>query len=234
MKLLEYRFINGEIETKTGLRIGGSSDIIEIGGVDNPVIRDGKSKKPYIPGSSLKGKTRVLLEWYLGKIDRNGDPHNCQNDECFICRSFGISAGKNKKSNVNFGPGRLLFRDCFLTEESNSELQELKETTGQDYTEVKTENTINRLNSQAMPRQIERVPAGVSFQFELVYKVFDMGDDGRVDKENYQYIKKGLKLLELDAIGGSGSRGYGKIAFNNLTEEINGEERKINLAEVSI
>ena len=231
MKLLEYRVISGEIETKTGLRIGGSSDTIEIGGIDNPVIRDGKSNKPYIPGSSLKGKARTLLEWYLGKINKDGKPHVCQDENCFICRSFGISAGEN---DVKFGPGRLLFRDSFLTEESNKELQELKEKTGQDFTEVKTENTLNRLDSSAMPRQIERVPAGVKFEFELIYKVFDMNDDGKVDKENYEVLKKGLKLLELDAIGGSGSRGYGKIKFNNLTEKINGTESKINLANISL
>jgi len=231
MRLLEYRVIRGEIETKTGLRIGGSSDTIEIGGNDNPVIRDGKSNKPYIPGSSLKGKARTLLEWYLGKIDKDGMPHSCKDDSCFICRSFGISAGEN---DVQFGPGRLLFRDSYLTEESEAELQELKEKTGQDFTELKTENTINRLDSSAMPRPMERVPAGVSFEFELVYKIIDMDDGGQTDEENYELIKKGLKMLELDAIGGSGSRGYGKIKFKNLTEEINGSTNEIDLADISL
>ncbi|MFW6026164.1 MAG: type III-A CRISPR-associated RAMP protein Csm3 [Candidatus Woesearchaeota archaeon] len=231
MKLLEYRIIRGKIETKTGLSIGGSSDTIEIGGNDNPVIRDGKTNKPYIPGSSLKGKARSLLEWYLGKINKKGKPHNCKDESCFICRSFGISAGENE---VQFGPGRLLFRDCYLTTDSEKDLQQLKEKTGHNFTEVKTETTINRLDSSATPRPMERVPAGVSFEFELVYKIIDMGDNGKVDKENYEIIKKGLKMLELDAIGGSGSRGYGKIEFKNLTEEIKGSKMEINLNDINL
>lgn len=227
MKLIKIKKITGKIETKTGLRIGGSSDIIEIGGVDNPVIRDAMNDYPYIPGSSLKGKIRVLLEWYLGKVKDN-NPHYCNDDNCFICRAFGISAGKNDGSR---GPGRLLFRDAYLTDDSKNKMEKLKKEKGLNYTEIKMENSINRLNSRANPRTMERVPAGVSFDFSVVYKIFDLGNEGKDDKENYNLLLKGLKLLELDALGGSGSRGYGKIKFVDLKDE---EGKDILLDDIDI
>ena len=53
--------INGTIEIVTGLHIGGSSAFSAIGAVDSPVIKDGRTNMPMIPGSSLKGKIRTLL-----------------------------------------------------------------------------------------------------------------------------------------------------------------------------
>lgn len=231
MRIKEYRLLKGQIETMSGLRIGGSNDVIEIGGVDNPIIRDSRTEKPYIPGSSLKGKMRTLLEWYTNSINlkKKGAPHSCTEADCFICRSFGRSADTISERQ---GPGRLIFRDCFLTKDSDKELRKLKERKGLNYSEVKTENTINRLSSTANPRQMERVPAGVSFKFELVYRVLDMNDGGREDEQNFDTVLRGLKLLELDGIGGSVSRGYGKICFKHLRQMIGNEEEKLNLDKI--
>jgi CRISPR-associated protein Csm3 len=54
--------IKGEIEVVTGLHIGGSSSYSAIGAVDSPVVRDSVTGNPIIPGSSLKGKMRALLQ----------------------------------------------------------------------------------------------------------------------------------------------------------------------------
>lgn len=57
--------ISGILECVTGTRIGGTQEKFEIGGIDNPVIKDPLTDLPYIPGSSLKGKLRHLLEWAI-------------------------------------------------------------------------------------------------------------------------------------------------------------------------
>src|SRR3989338_11494456 len=76
MKFIRYKTITGIMQCVSGLRIGGSKDTIEIGGMDNPIIRNPLDKFPYIPGSSIKGKMRSLLEWEIdGKLGRDGNVH---------------------------------------------------------------------------------------------------------------------------------------------------------------
>lgn len=218
MKLLHYKKINGTIRLITGLHIGGSKEEIRIGALDQPIIRNPLNELPYIPGSSLKGKIRMLLEWYLGvEIPENGDPHHCTNAKCVICRLFGTSEKENPA-----GPGRILFQDCHLTEESEEKLKILKEETGLNYSEEKFENVINRKKGTTKDgglRQIERVPAGIAFKFAIDYRVFEMDDNGETDEKYFDNIKLGLKLLQNDALGGSGSRGYGRIKFEDLKDE---------------
>jgi CRISPR-associated protein Csm3 len=81
----------------------------------------------------------------------------------------------------------------------------------QMFTEVKSENRINRITGVAEhPRNTERVPAGAAFDFRLSIKVLDGEGD------LLPTVLAGLKLIELDSLGGSGSRGYGKVRFENL------------------
>lgn len=217
MKLLKYKKITGIICCITGLHIGGSAETIEIGGIGNPIIRHPINDFPYIPGSSLKGKIRSLLEWYLDKVEPDGSVHKwCGDNECPICRIFGTSAGEESQT----GPTRLIVRDAILTEESQKKLIELREKKGLLYAEAKWENVINRLNASANPRQIERVPAGIEFTFEMTYRVFDgINEQGKnIDEELFKNVEKGLELLQQDALGGSGSRGYGKIEIEYKVE----------------
>lgn len=217
MRLKSIKKIDGIIELLTGTRVGGSSDTIEIGGNDSPIVRNPLNKEPYIPGSSLKGKMRMAMEWIEGKIDESGNVHSCKDVECPICRVFGRSAGDNKDREVGkFGPTRIIVRDAYLTQESREELEKLKERVGFD-TEWKYENNINRLTSKATPRNSERVPAGVKFEFSIYYKVLDMNDNGKLDEELFEkVVLKGLKALLIDGIGGGVSRGNGQIKFNKL------------------
>lgn len=210
MKLLNVIEIKGEIEVLTGLRVGGSGDIIEIGGNDNPIIRNPQNNEPYIPGSSIKGKMRSLLEWYTANISSNGEPHSCDKEECVICRTFGRGAKDSGKAKS--GPTRLVVRDAYLTDESKQTLDKLRKTIGSD-TELKSENKINRLDSSANPRNVERVPAGTKFVFNMSYKIMDINDTGKTDKENFEMVLKGLKLLTVDGIGGGISRGNGQVKF---------------------
>ena len=79
--------------------------------------------------------------------------------------------------------------------------------------EEKYENSIHRVKGTAAdPRPLERVPAGVEFDFNISFKQFEGDDDSLID-----WIYKGLKMIELDAIGGSTSRGSGQVKFENLT-----------------
>ena len=68
MQLIKIQTLEGTLELLSGLRIGASEGEIRIGGVDNQVIRNPINNEPYIPGSSLKGKVRSLLEWRSGAV----------------------------------------------------------------------------------------------------------------------------------------------------------------------
>lgn len=214
MKLLTHKIINGEIECITGLHIGGSAETIEIGGMDNPIIKHPITRLPYVPGSSIKGRMRSLLELKYEMTD--GDVHqyngkNCGLQQCKICRIFGTSADV-----ADLGPSRLIVRDAHLTKESEEKLKRLKEEKGLPYSEEKWENRIDRVRAKATPRQVERVPSGIIFKFELVYRIFDTGDGGETDENLFDFVKEGLKLIENDALGGYGSRGSGKVKFTNI------------------
>ena len=210
--LLGKIIISGEIEIISGLHIGGATTGLKIGGVDLSVIVDSEGK-PYIPGSSLKGKTRSLMEHRLGKISSNGKVHMCKKDDdyknCPICLIWGISpTEKDMKINLPVH-SRLIVRDIPLKEESVKKMRNLE----LEWTEVKTENVINRMKGSAeSPRQIERVPAGAVFSpMEMIYNVFEEDD-----KKNLKYVFEALELLEHDYLGGMGSRGYGKVEFRNI------------------
>lgn len=227
MKLIGYKNIKGIITVETGLHIGGSTGIIEIGGQDNPVIKHPVTREPYIPGSSLKGKMRSLLEWKLGKIDSNrnssnfGDVHKwCGKIDCPICVIFGASSDKAGEEKNGPGPTRLIVRDSSLNPDFVREEQNRNEDwTVFDLTEDKSENSINRITARANPRNFERVVAGVKFDFDICYRVFskngDNGNDdgGNNDESLFEHVLDGLRLIERDTLGGAGSRGCGKVSF---------------------
>ncbi|MFZ1783048.1 MAG: type III-A CRISPR-associated RAMP protein Csm3 [Lactococcus raffinolactis] len=190
--------IEGTIVIKTGMHIGGSSDFSAIGAVDSPVVRDTLTRLPLIPGSSLKGKMRYLLAKELNNGILLNEPNNDQDE---ILRLFG-SSEKDKIRRA-----RLKFNDIKL-----SNLAEL-ETFNVSSTEVKFENTIDRKTAVANPRQIERVIAGSKFDFEIFYNL----DDIKEVEKDFENIKQGFDLLEFDYLGGHGTRGSGRIAFENLS-----------------
>jgi len=206
IKLGKKIFIGGTIETKTGLSVGGSSIGLEIGGADKVVVRNPITNQPYIPGSSLKGKMRSLLEKLDGKLtigtDSNGNTTAmpCKCGDCLICQVFGVPAEEKRM------PARLIVRDCELI---NSEILERSKNTDMPYTEVKTEVVIDRITSAATPRQFERVPAGAVFGLNLVCNIFE-GDD---EQKILNKIFEGLSLVQDDYLGGSGTRGYGQVKF---------------------
>jgi CRISPR-associated protein Csm3 len=207
MKLLENIKINGTIEVVSGLHIGAGKEALEIGGLDNAVIKNPKTKEPYIPGSSLKGKLRFLTEWRLGKI--NGEAvHKCKNTDCAVCRIFG---SLDQPEDSIRGTTRLVVRDATYDGD---------EFDPQTMLEVKYSTAIDRTSGAALNkslRNIERVVPGVTFKFEIIYRVFDLDDGGAKDKENFKIVIDSLRHLQNDTIGGSGSRGCGQIAFKNIT-----------------
>ncbi|HDS85033.1 MAG TPA: type III-A CRISPR-associated RAMP protein Csm3 [Phycisphaerales bacterium] len=210
-KINTIKQLKGKISVQTGLHIGGSTETMEIGGVDNPILRNKKNNEPYIPGSSLKGKMRSLMEWHLGKLHPDGDIYMDKDPNCPITRVFGHSA----KSEYKVGPTRLIVRDCFLSEDARQSFKQ-----GQDITEVKQENFINRITAEATPRPLERVVPGVTFDLDIAYRVIDTGDGGATDEQNFsEVVLKALALVERDFLGGAGSRGCGKVKFINLTDE---------------
>ena len=202
-KLIKKIKIEVPITVITGLHIGGNSESVEIGGIDNSVIKlASKDNQPYIPGSSLKGKMRCLLEQVAGAS-------KIGNDE-MVNNLFGITEDKETKRKNR--PSKLIVRDAMLSEESKKELLAC-DSLDMPFTENKWENVIDRINGKAEhPRQTERVPAGAVFNAEFILNIWD-GDD---EKEMMDLFEKGIHLLENDYLGGSGSRGYGQIKFGKL------------------
>ncbi len=193
--------IGAVLTVKTGLHIGDSSDFAPIGAVDSPFIRDPLTKAPIIPGSSLKGKMRTLLARVRDGMAALLSP---EEDEAVVARLFGISSKTETK------PARLQFRDAFVKAESRNKFKNLD--TDTYLGEIKAENTINRGTGVANPRMIERVPAGMEFDFQLVYNI----EDENQMKEDMEVLCRGFRLLQLDYLGGHGSRGYGRIAFSSF------------------
>ncbi|EYD68939.1 Csm3 family CRISPR-associated RAMP protein [Fusobacterium necrophorum subsp. funduliforme B35] len=231
MKLLEIKKIDCRIKLLTGMRVGGNNDIIEIGGNDSPVVRNPLTREVYIPGSSIKGKMRMFMEWIKNKIDdKKGNVHSCTDKDCPICRVFG--RGAKDSQTAKSGPTRISVKDAYLTEDSKKKLEKLKERTGID-TEWKYENNINRLSSAATPRNSERIPAGTEFDFSISYKILDMGDGGTKDKQYFEkVVLKALKAILLEGIGGGVSRGNGQFEFVEL--KVNGEDYRAKLEAIKI
>ncbi|MGC8857299.1 MAG: type III-A CRISPR-associated RAMP protein Csm3 [Anaerolineae bacterium] len=223
--------IRGNIRAITGLHIGRGKEGVMIGGVDNPVMRDPLTNQPYIPGSSLKGKLRSLAE----KRDPNAQPnynigtskakvriHACSDPNCKVCPIYGIPGQEGAHA-----PTRLVIRDAFLTPASINRLSGFS--LDQPFTEVKYEASIDRITSAANPRPLERVPADSVFgPFEMIFSIYDSGDFDLLPK-----LFEAMRLLEDDYLGGSGSRGSGKVKFEGLSVEIkpveaySGEEQKL-------
>ncbi len=211
-------FLNGQIRAITGLRIGGASTGIEIGGVDNVVVRNPLTNEPYIPGSSLKGKMRSLLERHTyaeqNRAIRKGTPkvyiHECENEtgykDCSVCRLFGVAGEKEFAT-----PSRVYVRDVHLTVESLKKLEAAR--TELPLTEVKWEAAIDRVTSAAVPRQMERVPAGAVFgPCEFIFNFYEPND-----ADLFMTFLQTIELLQDDYLGGGGSRGSGKIALENIS-----------------
>ncbi len=217
MPLVNIHQVKAVLELRSGLRIGASEGEIRIGGVDNQVIRHGLSGEPYIPGSSLKGKVRSLLEWRSGAVRPEplglADMSERHPDVRPILQLFGMGGGDQPtdKQALDMGPTRVAFWDAPLRPEWVSQVKD----DNQLLVEVKTENRIDRIKGVAEnPRQTERVPAGALFEFRLSVKRLDIDGDGQRLRN---MLLAGLRMLELDSLGGSGSRGYGKVRFTQIT-----------------
>lgn len=218
MQLTNIQLLQGKIRLLTGLHIGAGSEEMHIGGTDNPVIKNPLTGQPYIPGSSLKGKMRSLLEWKLGVVSlTEGKPLSFKHITKTpnpaaakqLLKLFGGSPdpSNDEKLIAEIGPTRLAFWDCSLNQDwAKREVSDKNRL----FTETKMENTIDRIQGVAQhPRNTERVPAGAEFDFKLTLKVHD-GEDLS------DMLFQGLKLIELTGLGGSLSRGYGKIEFVDL------------------
>ncbi len=206
-------FVRGTLVAKTGLHIGGNSVGMAIGGADAVVVRNPLTNEPYVPGSSLRGKMRSLLERVRGpeaasngeggyRITHRGEALCGEDPNTRLGRLFGVAAEREGT------PSRLIVRDAPLTRGSAAELKRAPNT-DMPMTEVKTEVWIDRITSMANPRQTERVPAGAEFELELILTLLEGDDAG----EYLGLVYEGLRLVEADALGGKGSRGYGQVKF---------------------
>jgi CRISPR-associated protein Csm3 len=226
LKLIGKLILEGELHCETGLHIGAGKGSLEIGGSDNPVVKDAHGH-PYIPGSSLRGKIRSLLEQFSGAAvpselvylsRRKGQEvriHQSDRPDDDICLLFGRNAGRMERvtgepvDSHNASPARLAVFDAPLEMESIT--VSMRENLDDELTEVKSENAIDRITSQANPRTLERVPAGARFRVRFIMDV--LCDE---DAPLFGQLVQGLRLLEDDTLGGGGSRGSGRVRFAGL------------------
>jgi CRISPR-associated protein Csm3 len=221
--LIGKLLLDGEMICETGLHIGAGKGSLDLGGADNPVVKDAFGR-PYVPGSSLRGKLRSLLEQSSGQITpsdlvylsrrRGQEVRIHQSDEPGdeVCLLFGRNPGRTERASgetsesVAATPARLTVYDAPL--ELDSITESMRENLDDELTEVKSENAIDRLTAQASARTLERVPASAKFRVRLVLDVLCAED-----KELVAKVAEGLRLLEDDALGGGGSRGSGRVKF---------------------
>lgn len=226
LKLIGKLILEGELHCETGLHIGAGKGSLEIGGADNPVVKDSQGR-PYLPGSSLRGRIRALLEQATGLAvpselvyisKRKGQEvriHQSDRPDDEICLLFGRSPGRMEKvgggeiESHNATPARLAVFDAPLVLESIT--AQMRENLDDELTEVKSENAIDRITSQANPRTLERVPAGAKFKVRMVIDQLCPEDAALTG-----VLLQGLRLLEDDTLGGGGSRGSGRVSFNGL------------------
>lgn len=217
IKLEKKIVYTGIITLKTGLHIGGTNASLNIGGPDNFVVRNPIDNIPYIPGSSLKGKMRALVEILNGETN-NGRPTNRVDTKAGTL--FGVSA------DAGGHPSRLIVRDSVMITELDTEDElNLYGLTRKDvpdfshtdlpYTESKTEVVIDRITAKANPRTFERVPAGAQFKLNMVLNVFEGEDESSLKAT----VAQAISLLEDDYLGGNGSRGYGQVSVKIVKEE---------------
>jgi CRISPR-associated protein Csm3 len=226
LKLIGKLILEGEMHCETGLHVGAGKGSLEIGGADNPVVKDAHGR-PYVPGSSLRGRIRALLEQATGMAvpselvfisKRKGQEvriHQSDRPDDEICVLFGRSPGRMEKvgggdvESNHATPARLSVFDAPLVPESIT--SQMRESLDDELTEVKSENAIDRITSQANPRTLERVPAGARFRIRMVLDIL-CPEDAALPA----MVMQGLRLLEDDALGGGGSRGSGRVSFDKL------------------
>jgi CRISPR-associated protein Csm3 len=233
LKLTGKLILSGELQCETGLHIGAGKGSLEIGGADNPVVKDAFGL-PYIPGSSLRGRLRSLLESSMGLTQpqelvylskRRGQEvriHQSDRPDDEVCLLFGRAPGRMERVQGDAlearsaTPARLAVYDAPL--DADSITAAMRENLDDEITEVKSENAIDRITSQANPRTLERVPAGARFKVRMVLDILC-----EEDKVLAARLVAGLRLLEDDALGGGGSRGSGRVRFTNLAMVWRGE-----------
>jgi CRISPR-associated protein Csm3 len=226
LKLAGKLILSADLHCETGLHIGAGKGSLEIGGADNPVVKDAFGM-PYIPGSSLRGKLRSLLENAMGLTSpselvyvsrRRGQEvriHQSDRPDDEICLLFGRNPGRMERvegeplESASASPARLTVYDAPL--DPDSVTPQMRENLDDEITEVKSENAIDRITSQSNPRTLERVPARARFRVRMVLDI--LCDE---DKALAARLLEGLRLLEDDALGGGGSRGSGRVRFSDV------------------
>ncbi len=232
MQKINHYIIKGEIELISGMRIGGSDDVLQIGGTDLTCIKDPVTQKPYIPGSSLKGKMRAGLEKRLGKSSSDGrEPCGCAKEDCAVCRVF----GPHKNTNHMLGPTRIRVRDAALCPSSEFTI------------ENKTESVNNRKTGTAMhPRTVERVAPSAKFELRIEIDEYDLDTDFSYKKSDGGELKGAEALLEVvdhalweleqTGIGAGTSKGYGRVKINwdGKVEKSSRQSRNLHIVEAPV
>lgn len=225
MKKIAHYILKGEFELLSGMRIGGSDDVLQIGGVDLTCIKDPGTGRPYIPGSSIKGRMRSGLEKRLGRVGRKlGDPCGCSDFQCPVCLIF----GPHMNTKHILGPTRIIIRDAHLVGDGSFTI------------ENKTESVNNRATGAAAhPRTVERVATGAKFAFEIAIQEYDADGEFKYKDSDNQKVSGSAALMEVVdhalcemedmGIGAGTGKGYGQIKIH-CGEFVKSERRRMRTA----
>ena len=226
LKFLGKLIVHAELHCETGLHIGAGKGSLEIGGADNPAVKDAFGR-PYVPGSSLRGRLRSLLEQATGNAvpaelayltRRKGVEvrvHQSDRPDDEICLLFGRHPGRLERvqgealDGGTVTPARLTVYDSPLVPESITAA--MREYLDDELTEVKSETAVDRITAQSNSRTLERVPAGARFTVRLVLDILCPED-----RDLTAPVLMAMRLLEDDALGGGGARGSGRVRFANV------------------
>lgn len=217
VKLQKFVKLTALLRAESGVKVNAMNMDIGPGGLDTEVVKNPLTGKPYIPGSSLKGKMRYMLERKYGTKNSRGDeninnkgvtmPCGCGKKGCVICTLF----GSHMNMNAECGPGRLKVRDLNLTDE-------FAEISTDKLLEARAETMIDRKTGTAANgslRQIERTSSGIEFNLEMTIEIYQGDDENKL----ISTIKEGLKMVEASGLGGSTSRGYGRVSIEDIKVE---------------
>lgn len=193
--LKQRLIIEGYIEALTPLHVGAGGP--ELTGEPIPVIK-GVGGRPYIPGSSIKGKVRSEVERLARSLGLKvcsppdvkrmcGSNVNREDDLCVACRIFGTAGGKLSMAS------KVKFRDAFP--EGDVRPQE------------RPGVAIDRDRGAVEPRRLytlEVVPEGTRFRLEVVCENIE-------DHELKMLMSAMVRGLSDTGLGGHVSRGLGKV-----------------------
>lgn len=185
------------LTTVSSLYIGAGADREAGGSRDLPVLRNALDDMPIVPGSSLRGRMVTLLKAHC--------PDAIAGEET-AAQALAILFGTPGKRSA------LSFWDC------QPEVPWAYEhrAAGLALTHWRSEQA-PMPDKRLVFRRRELISAGVRFRFRLTLLAAQAENAGLPTQAALDRVRQGLLLMEQHGIGGATVRGFGRVAFSDVT-----------------